>query len=354
MRKKYLIVSRAVNKVLGGWHDKGNGIILKTKVVRKMIDERKRQGESPLFHFNALHWTTKPGKAEGRVLCDCSNAEKDSVSLNTEAAKDAGVEEWGQIMHPTVKEIVRMICTMANEIGWENVRIWKMDVEGAFTLMDFDPRDVRLMSFEMTDELTYFPIAGIFGLTGMPFAFNVATKVLKETINGKIKGEMVMYVDDVIGISAVWHVNSDMQIAKRAIEGMFGPGTVASAKTDMGTALDVIGWNLDCSSQSFSMSGRNADRALYRFLQIDENEPVAIAHLETIASLASRYALVCREMKPYVGHLYASFAGMKRGRFGGNKSVKVNLSEEARHCIRPRHQTVACLLVPTRAGRRQI
>ena len=64
--------------------------------------------------------------------------------------------------------------------------------------------------------------------------------------------------------------------------------------------------------------------------------------METIASLASRYALVCREMKPYVGHLYAVFAGMSRGRFGGNKSAKVGMSEEAKHCIR-RWRAFLCL-----------
>ena len=109
-----------------------------------------------------------------------------------------------------------------------------------------------------------------------------------------------------------------------------------------GLSLDVIGWNLDCETRTFSLSQRNEDRALFRYLSIHEDEPMSIAELETIASLASRYALVCREMKPCVGHLYAAFAGLSRGRFGGNKSVKVRLSEEAKHGIR-RWRAFLCL-----------
>ena len=151
-----------------------------------------------------------------------------------------------------------------------------------------------------------------------------------------------MYVDDVIGVSAACDLDEDMRIAKEEIENVFGEGTVAEEKTASGLSLDVIGWNLDCETRTFSLSQRNEDRALFRFLSIHEDEPVAIAELETIASLASRYALVCREMKPYVWHLYAAFAGLSRGRFGGNKSVKVRLSEEAKHGIR-RWRAFLCL-----------
>ena len=176
----------------------------------------------------------------------------------------------------------------------------------------------------------------------MPYAFNVATKVLRMQISSKIKGYVVMYVGDVIGFCAEGDLVSDMSIAKCVIECMFWPNTVAEDKTDSGTNLDVIGWNLDCRNKTFSLSERNADRALWRFLQLDEEGLVAISDLDTIASLASRYALVCREMKPYVGHLYAVFAGMSRGRFGGNKKTKVVLSEEAKHSIR-RWRAFLCL-----------
>ena len=88
-----------------------------------------------------------------------------------------------------------------------------------------------------------------------------------------------MYVDDVIGFCAEEDLVSDMDIAEGVIECMFGPGTVAVDKTDSGTNLDVIGWNLDCRDKTFSLSERNADRALWRFLQVDEEGLVAISDL---------------------------------------------------------------------------
>jgi hypothetical protein len=91
------------------------------------------------------------------------------------------------------------------------------------------------------------------------------------------------------------------------------------------------------------MSRRNMCKALFLFFGVEENEMVSLHVLEKLASLATRYAIINPEMRPYVGQLYAPLAGQVRGRYSrGGLAVKVQLSEEAKHCIR-RWRAVLCL-----------
>ena len=78
-------------------------------------------------HYSNLHWTPKPGKAEGRLLVDCSNRQS-GVALNAEDAKLKGMSRYGELHHPTIVEIVRMICCVGDRLGGLGlVRLWKED-----------------------------------------------------------------------------------------------------------------------------------------------------------------------------------------------------------------------------------
>ena len=61
--------------------------------------------------------------------------------------------------------------------GYSKIALWKTDLKGAFTLLKIRPEDVHLMMYEMIGSLTLIHLAGMFGWTGMPFAFNVVTRV---------------------------------------------------------------------------------------------------------------------------------------------------------------------------------
>ena len=67
-------------------------------------------------HYSNLHWTPKPGKPEGRLLCDCSNRESE-LPLNSESAKDMGRARYGDLRHPTIVEIVTSVCAVADRLG---------------------------------------------------------------------------------------------------------------------------------------------------------------------------------------------------------------------------------------------
>ena len=71
-----------------------------------------------------------------------------------------------------------------------------MDLKGAFTLLFFKPSDCGLLALPMTDNLTYFPIAGNFGLTIFPFVFNVISRCLLRAILLVTVGLCLIYIDD--------------------------------------------------------------------------------------------------------------------------------------------------------------
>jgi hypothetical protein len=41
------------------------------------------------------------------------------------------------------------------DLRWEDMRIWKMDLKGAYTLLSFRPEDVGLFAMLLTGDLVY-------------------------------------------------------------------------------------------------------------------------------------------------------------------------------------------------------
>jgi hypothetical protein len=224
-------------------------------------------------------------------------------------------DHWGEIRHPTIDEIVLMILRAADCYGWENIKLWKLDLKGAFHLVDIAPEDVRLMAYELTDDLTMFYTRGMFGWTGSPFMFQVITRVLHRLItrdiNGvKIVGEIVMYVDDIMGVSPIWALDSDITIAMERILGLLGPKSLADDKREVGRALDMIGWRIDLDDRIVTMADHNMRRTMFGFMSVNlEKGKIQYAHALRLASYASRYVLVCRYMAPFCGDLHGVVTG---------------------------------------------
>jgi len=322
LRQSYLNVAPAVEKTIAESVLLGNAVIVDAEATKEIVGN---------INFSALSWIPQPGppaKPAGRTLVDSSHPVGGADALNTEEVKQGVIAQMGDIVHPTVVQIAREICSMAEKIGWENVRLYKMDVKGAFTLVDFKPEDVQLLAVGLTGGRTYFPLAGVFGLTIMPFVFNVVTKVLSKAINKKIWGVVLIYVDDMMGITHVDKLAGDMKITHEIVTLVLGPGSVADNKTESGSRLTLIGWDIDASreAQDFAMSEKNLKKAMFAFFELNESGLVTVKEMQTIASLASRYALVSPGMKPYTGYLYESIQGR-------HVAAAITLSEEARACI---------------------
>jgi hypothetical protein len=324
LRRKYKVeVPNAVNKLLGKQWDAGTVVILPTELVRRYI---------PGVHFSFQHWTTKAGKACGRCLCDVANAPVDEVPLNglgregKQWLRDRLEKLWGKIVHPTVESLARMVVRAVAKFGLGNVILWKMDLAGAFNLMNFHHTAARLLAFELTDGLSVIHTTGMFGWTGTPYVFQCITRVLCKLSNQLISGDCDWYVDDSMGISPTVAVHEDLAVVKTTACDLLGSTAIADDKTEMDTKLVWIGWLVDAVRMTVTISERNMLKTVYAFFAAaDVNLPVSLQVVERMASLASRYAMLCPHMVPYTSALHSA-----KKQYNGSHSALLCLPPLAR------------------------
>ena len=196
LRASYEAVSSAVNKMLGAIIEQRLAFILPLDLAQAYI---------PNLHLCIAHWTTEKGKASGRPLGDLSNV--DGTPLNTDATADAATAYYGPITHPTIEDIAVMVDQFWERasardptLRQEDLRLWKMDLKGAYTLLSFRAEHVGLFGMLLTGDLVYLQIAGIFGWAGTPAAFQVVTQAIAWELQSRLQSRTVMYVDDIIGV----------------------------------------------------------------------------------------------------------------------------------------------------------
>ena len=138
------------------------------------------------------------------------------------------------IVHPTLPDYVLMILDFTEhllraqpartlETLIPHLRLFKMDLKGAFTLLNYHPDDAGLMSSALTDDLTLVSIVAGFGHTQTPAQFNHITRVLERVTLPLLQGRMLMYVDDVNGITLDEHLTDDLAIMRDTATRLLGP-----------------------------------------------------------------------------------------------------------------------------------
>ena len=237
LRTKYIQVQSAVHKILAKQAISGTVVILPTTLAT----------EIPGIHLhNSQHWTLKRGKPCGRTIADLSNTPDPLLHcpLNGSTIEERLVltqdciSLYGPIKLPTIQELLLMVLQVADEHGWESICLWKMDLQGAFNLLWINPDDTPLLAFPLTNDLVVIHLVGIFGWLGMPFAFNVLSRTLLILILAVIKGKAAMYVDDVMGCSALDNIDEDMAATHTAITGLAGDHSIAPDKVERGRSLE--------------------------------------------------------------------------------------------------------------------
>ena len=218
---------------------------------------------------------------------------------------------------------------IADGKGHLAIRIWKMDLKGAFKLLSFRPCDVELMASELPGKLMAFFLCVTFGWGCTPFAFQTITRTITwelrkvkrtgwgNTEKGWIKGDATMYVDDFIGVSFDKDVVDDMKGVKRLCEKLLGPGSISDKKSEVDEdgKLDVIGYTIDIKRRIVSVAQRNVKKAFYATTEIDTDGKVTLEQMQRIASHASRYKKICPYMAPFAHALHHA----QRGHPNGNR-----------------------------------
>lgn len=329
LSKTYKKLSRVVNKMLiEDYVRKGLAFIVPISFLAEQAVG------SCQIHVSRLSWTPKQGKEKGRPIMDCSGGEG---PINSEYTKEQSDLKWGVIEHPSIYDIVEMILEYASvpyqsRFGVTSVPdtlvLWKMDLAGAYTLLSFRDEDVPYVAARMDEKFVIFFLCGVFGWCGTPAAFQVVTRALVYEINQYIKGSVMMYVDDIIGISYSQHVESDMSMAKLICNSLFNNEVIEDSKTVVARSVDVIGYHINLDTLMVSVSHRNYLKVVYGLSSIDFSMKVPIKTLQRFASWASRYGSICHFIKPLIKMLYNSFTGYT------DQYVSISLSEDVQVVVR--------------------
>ena len=171
---------------------------------------------------------------------------------------------------------------------------------------------------ELVIGVTIIFLCGLFGWSSTSAAFQVITRAILFQLKALLLGLALMYVDDIIGVSARVHVGHDLDAARGVCTELLGDNAVQDEKTvvtdSLNRRMDVTGYTLDLGKQVVTLSRRNFLKTLYLFFNVNTASPVPVKSMETIASLASRYSDICREMKPFTRAFYGSYAGTQQER----------------------------------------
>ena len=237
--------------------------------------------------------------------------------MNSKACKEACDRQWGEIAHPTIRDIANMVLEFLEEEARKDpnfdpttVRLWKMDIKGAYNLISFRVEDVKLMANPMTDGLVIFHLCGQFGWSGTPAAFQVVTRAIKFELGYRLNGRCLMYVDDIMGVCLVRDLAVSLSTTKEVVEGLLGTGTIADNKTESGRRITVIGYEVDLDLMLVAIAVKNVHKAVHGFLTVDTDSNVPVRVLEKLASWASRYGGICTEMLPITKQLYFEYSGL--------------------------------------------
>ena len=300
LRSTYVSVSGAVNKMLADIVEKKLAFLIPLELAQQHVKN---------LHLCKAHWTTKKGKPSGRPLGDLTFV--DGTPINTDETAAAATTYYGQILHPTIDDIAIMIhdfWTAAQQRDptsrYADLRMWKMDLKGAYTLLSFRPEDVGLFGMLLTDDLVYFHLAGIFGWAGTPAAFQVVTRAISWELYHALQSRILMYVDDIIGVGFVKDIENDLVETRRICMDLLGSTAVADDKTEVGVRIDVIGYTIDLTTERVLIAKKNFLTALHSFTTTDVTKQVNLRTAQRLASWGTRYGRICRVMRPFCSALY--------------------------------------------------
>jgi hypothetical protein len=275
----------------------------------------------------------KHGKKCGRNIGDMSFCQ--APHLNGRWAKLEAARMWGDIVHPTINEIAIMVLDYWEKVQithpdakWSDLVLWKMDLKGAYTLIDVLPEEVGMFAQELTQELVYFHLCGVFGWSCTPAAFQVVTRAIKWELKYLLEGLAEMYVDDLIGVCLFSMLHSELGKATSVCTGLLGPDSISLKKIEWGTRLDIIGWVIDLQLMRLSVARKNLLKTIYNMFTINLEVMTDLRELERVASYSQRYVLVCKVLSPF----QACFNRMIQQHW--HKTCRFHWSPEAKIAIR--------------------
>jgi hypothetical protein len=320
----YEKVSPAFHKLLMGVHGKGLAVILTAVLAFHIFG----------LHYGVARWIPKTGKDEGRPIVDVDLTHCTGDSLNSDFAKEKADERWGPIVHPTIMDLATMIVEAVDEekqinpeVKMEDFILLKMDLEGAYTLLNIHPAHASKFAVQLIGGLVFIFLCGVFGWGSTP-AFKLSREHWIYEISKVFRGKSKWYVDDLMAISLPVNVAYNEGIVTKICTNLLGSTSVAKRKTEIAKRLVFIGYSVDVVTGTISFSEKNLLRMVYGFFSVDLRPKVPVRVVEKLASWSSRYGVICPAMKPFSRSLYSLIGGLT------NRCALVPFSVDAQRAVR--------------------
>ena len=306
----FLKTAAAVEKMMfSSYWEEGLAILLTGKRVQDM----------PTMGLCIASWAQKLAKECGRPITNGSGRRNMLLRfiINGLPTKAIATGKYGPIQLPTIGDVARLITEESKRRGVPEGRlsVWKFDIAAAYPKLSYALEAVPHVGVELRDGVFMFFLGGVFGLTSMPFAFNVITQAIVWELNSRvINGRMLQYVDDGFVVSLDTEEKDDCDRTIALLEELLGPGAVAMHKLESGPTLDFIGYQVCMVRRMITISSRNVMKSIYAFGQVnlEEGAMIPVPTMQRLASLGSRYGKICRIMRPFVRVLYSSYRGRRQ------------------------------------------
>ena len=322
-------------------HSAINAHVLKNRQSAFCVLLHRSSLDSAPRHVMNLGLAPKYGKAQGRLTSDASGVADPSgrrrrrtktrgpTPLNTKWVAEEASRLYGEIRHPSLRDIIRTILRLAAIHGWDVLVIFKDDLKGFYQQCSFRPSHAHKMVFQVFHPLRQLcsplwlmvSLAGNFGWSALPMVMEVITRLLRACIGWLIFGFMLMYVDDIIVITTMSALDRDRYLVLKTITDLLGPDAHAPEKYECTfvadnpnapRAIDILGWSIDLSTRRVSVAYKNQIRALHWFLEADVDSPMCLQEKERLCSLAERYSAVFPELRILMPALYSMLGGKAR------------------------------------------
>ena len=303
----YRKVHSVINKLCFEQWESGQAIILPLDVLL----DPKCAIHTRISLSGKYGWVPKSGAREGRPTNDYSYDNKRLGLINTKYVRESVKEFYGNIELAQLDQLMLMIINQLEIAGgkWEDIAIWKMDLKGAFALLNFKTDEIGLLTMNLTENLCFISLVGNFGLSQYPYIFGIISRVLCRAINKEITGAMLIFVDDFMGACLKSNLAFDMKTAQEVTERLLGSYAISTKKTKCDRVLDWIGWKVNLENQTVSIADHNLFKTLFGFFKLEKFQKITVREIQRLASWASRYSLICRYMKPFTQFLYQSIQG---------------------------------------------
>ena len=280
-------------------------------------------------------WARKRGKPKGRATHDASYTVPASSSLNLprDLVRNIAIEQYGPMYLPELRaDLISMVLAAGDEWGWGELELLKIDLSGAFHLLDFDSASAQLMMSELMGELTAIWVTGNFGHAHTPYAFYPLSVFLSKVCNalgaqGGFVYRLKVYVDDLLPVCRRGLATKCQSDVYRVIRALLGPGAVAEEKTECSlVSLEWIGWSVDLERRAVAMSRHTTLKTLF-YIDKARDGTIKVKDMEVLASLIERFSSIAPCLASFKDHLYGSIHGMLRG------NARVNLDDQCRLAI---------------------